>query len=296
MKKKKPYLSVIFLTYFSPLNYIKKNIILLGCKDVEYIFIDNSNNKSYSNKLKKMLNHFIINCDFNYKIIFSENNGGYSKGNNLGVRLSSGEYILILNPDIELEKDFYSKFCLYRNIYNWDIITPLILENKYNKKMILGISYIIGYSLFNFIYKIRRKLHKKLYYNQFISGSCFLIKKDVFLELGGFDITYFMYLEDLDFSLRAIKRKKKILFSKDFVVYHHHEKFSTLSRIQTAKNIPLLIRKNFNRQYNLQNFLSIFRVFCMLFDSSNQYKIRYREIIPLFRTFFAHYLFYLTKR
>jgi len=54
----------------------------------------------------------------------------------------------------------------------------------------------------------------------FATGCAFLGRREVFEKVGFFDDRFFLYLEDLDFSLRAIKAGFKILFIPQAVVYH----------------------------------------------------------------------------
>lgn len=55
-----------------------------------------------------------------------------------------------------------------------------------------------------------------------ICGVCKLVRADVFHELRGFDPAYFMYYEDLDFSLRLRKRGYKQLLVEDSILVHAH--------------------------------------------------------------------------
>jgi len=55
---------------------------------------------------------------------------------------------------------------------------------------------------------------------EFISGCCMLIKKKVFQEVGLFDERYFLYLEDMDFCVRARKKKFKLVFVPQAIVWH----------------------------------------------------------------------------
>jgi GT2 family glycosyltransferase len=55
-----------------------------------------------------------------------------------------------------------------------------------------------------------------------VCGVSKLVRADVFHELGGFDPRYFMYYEDLDFSLRLRKRGYKSELVVDAVLKHHH--------------------------------------------------------------------------
>ncbi|MBM4177651.1 glycosyltransferase family 2 protein, partial [Candidatus Gribaldobacteria bacterium] len=55
---------------------------------------------------------------------------------------------------------------------------------------------------------------------EFISGCCMLIKKEIFQKIGLFDVDYFLYLEDMDFCVRAKKAGFKLLFAPKAIVWH----------------------------------------------------------------------------
>jgi len=58
----------------------------------------------------------------------------------------------------------------------------------------------------------------------FACGGAMLIKKDIFLNLGGFDPKYFAYFEDVDLGWRLWITGYRVLFVPDSIVYHHHQK------------------------------------------------------------------------
>jgi GT2 family glycosyltransferase len=55
-----------------------------------------------------------------------------------------------------------------------------------------------------------------------ICGVSKLVKADIFTKIGGFDSNYFMYYEDLDFSLRLKKSGHRIALVPDAILFHHH--------------------------------------------------------------------------
>lgn len=88
-------ISVVILTYNvkSLLQDCIKSII--GHKNLEIIVIDNGNDSTYK----------LFQNNKNIKYIKNKENIGFSKGNNQGIKIAKGKYILILNPDTKLEKD-----------------------------------------------------------------------------------------------------------------------------------------------------------------------------------------------
>lgn len=96
-------ISVIILTY-------NVKILLKECiesitskKNVEIIVVDNGNDDTYK----------LFKRNKSIKYIKNKENIGFSKGNNQGIKISKGKYILILNPDTKLEKDTLDKLYDY---------------------------------------------------------------------------------------------------------------------------------------------------------------------------------------
>jgi len=63
---------------------------------IKTIVVENSHNPEFKNKIEKLYN--------NVECVISTENLGMGKGNNLGINLTKTDYVLILNPDVILEK------------------------------------------------------------------------------------------------------------------------------------------------------------------------------------------------
>ena len=66
-------------------------------KKIPIIVVENSNNQKFKNRLKSKYQ--------NLKCILAESNLGMGAGNNIGIKEAKTEFILILNPDVLLEKN-----------------------------------------------------------------------------------------------------------------------------------------------------------------------------------------------
>lgn len=81
---------------------------------------------------------------------------------------------------------------------------------------------------------------------QYVSGCCFAVQPVVWKKLGGFTDDYFMYYEDVDFSIRASKKNIPLILYPDLVMYHSnagstsgggslfHQYYQTRNRIKFA--------------------------------------------------------------
>ncbi len=92
------------------------------------------------------------------------------------------------------------------------------------------------------------------------SGCSMLLKKSLFLEMGGFDNDYFAYLEDVDFGWRCWLRGHKTYYIPESIVYHKYG--STGGKIDTPfrvfnvqKNRLFNIIKNFSLANMIKGFI-----------------------------------------
>ena len=91
--------------------------------DIKVIIVENSNNDKFKNDIEEKFK--------NVECILSNDNLGYGKANNIGLKKVSTKYSLILNPDTILEKETIDNFFVFvnRNI-DFAILGPRQNENK----------------------------------------------------------------------------------------------------------------------------------------------------------------------
>jgi GT2 family glycosyltransferase len=78
----------------------------------------------------------------------------------------------------------------------------------------------------------------------FLSGASFFIKRNHFLEIGGFDSSIFLYFEDVDFSIRATRAGLELLLDPSIVVWH---KEGGSNRTNSSKSSSYYFHTNMNR-------------------------------------------------
>lgn len=185
--------------------------------------------------------------------IKNEENLGFSAGNNIGIRFAverMADYVLILNPDTEVEKDFLKKLVEEGEKNSQaGILSPVIFKGETREIWFSGgkIKWLRMKS------KHEKDIKKKeSYETEFISGCSMLIKAEVFKKNGLFDENFFLYWEDADFSIRARRAGFKNVVVSASWVYHSEESeknnknkiywlvFSGL--LFFKKNTPFLLR------------------------------------------------------
>lgn len=160
-------------------------------------------------------------------------NSGFGKAHNLIIGENTGKYIAIINPDISLNGDVIGELVDYLEA-NKDVcmITPKILnpdgsEQKLPKKVPSFKYLFLGrLSKLGGIFKKSRDEYtmanndfKEPAEVDFCTGCFFLIRSEVFRDLGGFSPDFFMYFEDAELTLRA-KKYGKVVFYPGVCVTH----------------------------------------------------------------------------
>ena len=226
--------SIIIVTHESK-NEIKSCLdsLYTHIKNFEFEIIIVDNNSKDSTKK-------IVKDNFkNIKIIENSTNSGFSVANNQGAKLASGEFLFFLNPDSALNENVIGKLLkVYNANADVGIVAPKIIDINHNFRASSGDYpnlYSMIYELFGMYFLLPLSIlgyrHLNItndkIINGWVSGACFLIKKDLFISLNGFDENFFLYYEDADLCLRMKNIfKKNILYTDKTSVVHLSAKSS----------------------------------------------------------------------
>ncbi|PZO29599.1 MAG: glycosyl transferase family 2 [Flavobacteriaceae bacterium] len=261
-------LSVIILNY--NVRYFLELCVLSVQKaiqniDAEIIVIDNNSSDDSCEMMKK---HFP-----NVKLIENKTNFGFPKGNNIGVDQAKGEYICILNPDTVVAEDTFEKIL---NTKNWQLNTGIIgcklIDGTGNflpeSKRGVPTPWVAFTKIFG-LYKISNFFGK--YYAQHLTedqsgevdilvGAFMVMKRRLYLEVGGFDENCFMYSDDIDLSYMVKKSGRENYYFAETSVIHYKgestvrdEKY--MKRFQEAMNF--FYNKHFKKSLFFSGFMKI---------------------------------------
>lgn len=224
-----------YLTYDLTLHCINK----LQEMDYNNFFVVVVDNNS-PNESHRVLSNYNkdIGYTFNIYYIKSKLNGGYSSGNNIGIKAAQeigAQYVLVMNNDIELiDKEFISNAIHFmeENI-NVGAVGPGIVENNFLQlpayiKRPNGFDYI-GSNLFmpiNILYrKLKTKIHQKdknkiKVYS--VAGSCLMIRVEHFAAINFYDENVFLYGEELILGEKMYQKNYEIYYFPKYKVNHKH--------------------------------------------------------------------------
>ena len=182
-------LSVIIVSYKS--EYVIENCINSIDNQIEIIVIDNSNNEDLKKKIETKYK--------NVKCILSKKNLGMGAGNNLGIKNVDKDFVLILNPDVTLEKDSINEFFTAANeINNFGVIAPISNKVEYP-------NYILKKGCnFDLVKPFKVKS---------VDGYAMLLNLRRLKKIDNFnffDENFFLYLENEDLCKRLIENDEDI--------------------------------------------------------------------------------------
>lgn len=168
---------------------------------------------------------FIFSTYPDVVLIRAGKNLGFASGCNLGIKHSSGEYIVLLNNDTAVDPDWLNELVAVADRDEDAAIVGSKLLFKHNPHVIQNaMSYLsnsgdggdVGsYQPDEGQYDTTREVMA-------VCGASMLIKRTLIEEIGALDEDFFAYYEDLDLCYRTRLYGKKIVFAAKSVVYHVH--------------------------------------------------------------------------
>ena len=189
-------LTIVITTYKSE-KKIEKCVNSISSK-YKIIIIENSNSKIFKEKIESKYK--------NVKCILANANLGYGKANNIGITETKTKYVLILNPDTELQNDALNNFFEFvESKEDFAIVGP-------NQNEFLDINLD------------SQSKNSRNYRTNKIKGYAMFLNLEKFKKIGFFDENYFLYLEEIDLCKRVIKNNEKIYICPKINIFHHGAK------------------------------------------------------------------------
>ncbi|NAX43252.1 MULTISPECIES: glycosyltransferase family 2 protein [unclassified Vibrio] len=146
--------------------------------------------------------------EFEIHVVNNNDNFGYAGGNNAGFNYLSNNDIdgdlLILNPDVVLDKTTIDELVLAKN--SEEDVGSVMVRTVEDENIIYDSIVFSGFTQKYSIYSTRSIIS-----TDYCAGSCILIDREMVERVGLFDENYFLYWEEVDFSLRIMEEGYKLL-------------------------------------------------------------------------------------
>lgn len=187
-------------------------------KDFEIILVDNGSKDGSA--------EYVSDNFPQVKIIRLQKNFGFAKAINEGVKASDTKYVVFLNNDTAVDKNFLSNLIICADKHPECISINSKLLNFYDRKKIDGVGILI-----NEVGQARsigwqeedKGQYEQENYIFGATGGASLFRRENFIKVGYFDESYFMYSEEVDFAFRAQFLGYKSIYCPQAVVYHKHK-------------------------------------------------------------------------
>ncbi len=225
-------------------------------KTMEVVVLDNGSEDGCSEVIKDFLPKI--------KYLQNKNNEGFSKGYNKTVSYSKGQYILLLNSDIEVMKDSLSRIIKWADHFQGQAVLGgrLIFPDRSPQGSVYNLPTIWGAVKEYFLAK------KGSYFMYMPSGvnptkveglvmACFLIPERVLNKVGLLDEGTFIFFEDIEYSRRLKKYGVPLYFIPSAKFIHHHGASTKKIGLEKANELLIKSSKYYHGAfyYNLLTFV-----------------------------------------
>ncbi len=258
--------------------------------DSEIIVIDNSSEDDTVEFVRR---------DFpEVKVIENRANVGFGKANNQAVKIASGEFLLMINPDAIVQEDTIKEMIRFMERHSdagaagckvlnangtlqkscrRGFPTPWVAFTK-----ISGLSALFPRSRslgrYNHTYLNPGEVHQV----DAISGSFMFIPRKVFLQVGGFDEDYFMYGEDIDLCYKIKQAGYKVYYTPQTAVVHFKGQSTRRSTINQTYEFYRAMNVFVEKRYGSGTFLSRLLNAAIVVNRETQMSLKFlRRIAPL---------------
>ena len=170
-----------------------------------------------------------------------KNNLGYAAGVNQGLKQASGQYILILNPDIIVKSGVVQAMLAHLKTHpQVGLLGPKLLDfsgARQNscfrfyrpltivyRRTFLGLLPFAKKALAKFNYQ--GELAGEVFYPDWLMGSALLTTREAVNRVGLMDEKYFLYFEDVDWAHRFWENGYQVAYLPSVAVFHYHQRRS----------------------------------------------------------------------
>jgi N-acetylglucosaminyl-diphospho-decaprenol L-rhamnosyltransferase len=223
---------------------------------IEIVVIDNCSNDGSAEMVER---------DFRtVTLIRSPRNGGFAFGNNLGLRVAVGRYVLLLNPDTVLPNSALATLVAFMDEHpEAGVCGPRLVRADGSLDLacrrsfptpevsfyrISGLSKLFPKSARFARYNLTYLDEHQLAEVDSVVGACMLVRSEAIRQAGLLDEEYFMYGEDLDWAYRIKARGWKVFYNPAATVLHYKRESAKQRPVKTITEFyrAMLI---FHRKY-----------------------------------------------
>lgn len=215
---------------------------------IEIVLVDNASGDDSVTRLKEEIKK---NNYTNCFLIENKENYGFGKGINIGAEKARGKYLLFLNNDtVVIDKGIWDMVEYMDQHEKVSILGGKVSNEDHSEQPSVGKFYtpfsvtllMLGLQRFAVIDKNPAGVSVV----DWVKGSLFIIRREVFESLHGFDEQIFMYTEDMELCYRAWKKGIKSYFFPNVTVLHKETGSSnrTFAIVNIYRNLLYFYKKH----------------------------------------------------
>ncbi|HMK52200.1 MAG TPA: glycosyltransferase family 2 protein [Thermodesulfobacteriota bacterium] len=226
----------------------------------EVILIDNGSGDGSGDEVKKSFP--------SVHVIQNEENLGFAKAVNQGLKTSSGRYILLLNPDTRVKNDTTERLVSFmESCSDAAVAGAQLLNGDGSKQNSIAnfpslASELLNKSLLRWLFPEKFPGKGRNYSEPFevdsVIGACMMVRREAMKQVGLLDEDYFLFLEETDWCYRMRKAGWRVYHVPQAEVYHFQgkgaEKEKKRAKVEYYRSRSLFFKKH---RGTLQWFFSI---------------------------------------
>ncbi|MEK7504084.1 MAG: glycosyltransferase family 2 protein [Patescibacteria group bacterium] len=221
-----------------------KSILETKYPDLELILIDNDSHKKPK-----------IPQDPRVTYIQNKSNIGFPAAVNQGLKLFVGDYVLLLNPDTKLPKDFFETAIKFIECHPQAGVMGPKFESEGSVFPEPSIVNTISEYWFGHKGLTEKYTPDKVSSVNAVSGACMFMPRKVVEKVGLFTDQVFMYYEDLDYCRRLRKLGYKVMFNPEIQIFHEHGQSAKQTSQDKYRNFLEILAYPFRKILKFPNTL-----------------------------------------
>lgn len=182
--------------------------------NIEIIMVDNASKDDSSD--------FVSRNFPSVNVLQSEINLGFAGGCNKGAKIAGGDYIIFMNNDVQVSKDWIKPLIGACSRNDIAVCGGKIFLGKTKDRLYSagGVLNLFSVPIDRGFLEVDRGQFNRPEDVAYVSGAALMIDKKTFDMLGGFDAKYFAYCEEVDLCLRTWLSGFRVVYIPSSVVHH----------------------------------------------------------------------------
>ena len=215
-KDNMPFVSIVVINYNGKhlLDRCLSSVKNSAYSNSEIIMVDNDSEDDSADYVSKKFPSVIVERN--------AINLGYAGGCNRGAKIAKGDYIVFMNNDVEVSRDWLKALIRVCSKSSVAICGGKILVDEARDRIYStgGVLNPFSVPIDRAFFEIDNGQFDRLEDVAYVSGAAMMVDRRVFEMLDGFDKNYFAFCEEVDLCLRARALGFQVIYVPSSVVYH----------------------------------------------------------------------------